>query len=94
MKQKVVVADSTGKVIVTLWETDIGILKLQKSYQLNRLEIRSYQGKHHLSFPSAASVDEISDIEDTIDPTPSSDDDNDEEHLQGITVSGIKLRLH
>ena len=37
-----------------------------KSYQSNKLEIQFYQGKHHLSFASATSVDEISDIEDII----------------------------
>ena len=42
-----------------------------------------------MSFPSAASVDDISDIEDAIEPTPS-DDDTDEEHLQRATVSGIR----
>ena len=63
----VVVADTTAKATVTLWEPDINILKPQKSYQLNRLQIRSFQGKNQLSFPSAPSIDEIEEIEDTID---------------------------
>ena len=84
-----IVADSTGKATVTLWVTDVGLLKQHKSYQLNRLEIRYYQGKHHLSFPSAASVDEISDVEDVIEPT-NSDEDNHEEQLLHITISSIR----
>ena len=89
VKEEVIVADSTGKATVTLWVTDVGLLKQHKSYQLNRLEIRYYQGKHHLSFPSAASVDEISDVEDVIEPT-NSDEDNDEEQLLNITISSIR----
>ena len=80
VKQEVVVADSTGKATVTLLEPDVGLLKPHKSYQLNRLEIHSYQGKHYLAFPSAASIEA---------PT-SSDDDNDQEQLQCVTVSGIR----
>ena len=47
-EKEVVVADSKGKATVTLWGTDKGLLNPQKSYQLNRLKIQSYQGKHHL----------------------------------------------
>ena len=87
-KQEVLVADCTGKVMITLWEADIGRLELHKLYQLNRLEIRTYQGKYYLSFPSTASVDCISDIKDAIDVFSSEDDD--EEHLHAVTISGIK----
>ena len=89
IKQDVVVADSTSKAIVTLWESSIGLLKTQKSYQLNRLETRSYQGKQYLAFPTAPSIDEIADLEDVIEPTTSSDEDN-EEILKAVTVSGFK----
>ena len=74
---------------MTLWESNIGLLKPQQSYQLNRLEIHSYQGKQYLAFPSTPSIDEITDLKETIEPTTSSDED-DEEVLRGITVSGIK----
>jgi hypothetical protein len=67
----------------------VGLLKQQQSYQLNCLQIRIYQGKRQLSFPSTVSIDEVSDLEDTIEPTSTSDDDSDEE-LQAITVSGIR----
>lgn len=88
-KQEVIVADSTARATVTLWEADIGILKPQKSYQLNRLEVRFFQGKPQLTFPSVASVDEIDDIEDIVDEV-TSDEDANEETLQGVTVSGIR----
>ena len=90
LKQDVVVADTTAKATVTLWEPDINILKPQKSYQLNRLQIRSYQGKNQLSFPSAPSIDEIEEIEDTIETFTSSDEENEEQQLEAVTVSGIR----
>ena len=74
-KQEVLVADTTAKGTIVLWGNDIGTLKQGKSYQLNRLEIRTYLTKRHLSFPSATSADEISDIEDVIEPTTSSDEE-------------------
>ena len=77
-KQDVQVADSTGKATVTLWEPNTNSLQETKSYQLNRLEVRTYMGKKHLSFPSTTSIDEISDIDDVIDCTTSSDDDEDQ----------------
>ena len=60
---------------------------INKSYQLNHLEVRSYLGKHHLSFPTTASLDEITDIEDVFDADLSDDDDN---HLEHVTVTGIQ----
>ena len=89
VKQDVVVVDSTAKATVTLWESNIGLLKQQKSYQLSRLEIRSYEGKQYLAFPSTPSIDEITDLKETIEVTTSSDE-TDEEVLRGVTVSGIK----
>ncbi len=86
-KQDVVVADETAKSTVTLWENDVNSLKQGKSYQLNRLEVRMYMGKKHLSFPSL-SKDEISNI-DVIDSYTSSSDE-DEEQLQCVSVSGIR----
>ena len=87
-KQDVVVADETAKSTVTLWENDVNSLQQGKSYQLNRLEVRMYMGKKHLSFPSSLSKDEISNI-DVIDSYTSSSDE-DEEQLQCVSVSGIR----
>ena len=89
MKQDVVIADDTAKTIMTLWETNIDLLKPLKSYQLNRLIVKAYQGKNQLSFPSVSSIDEIEDIEDVIEQFTSSEDEGDE-CLEAITVSGIR----
>jgi hypothetical protein len=89
VKQEVVVADSKGKATVTLWETDKGLLNPQKSYQLNRLKIQSYQGKHHLVISISCVLSMT--WKTSYKLLPSSDGDNDEEQLQGITIiSGIR----
>ena len=89
VKQDVVVIDSTDKATVTLWESSIGLMKPQKSYQLNRLESRSYRGKQYLSFPTSPSIDEIKDLEEVIEPTTSLDED-DEELIISVAISGFK----
>lgn len=75
-KQDVLISNITGKGSLTLWETDINILKGEKSYQLNRLLIRVFMGKYHLSLPTMGStIDEISDVENSSD---NSDSENEE----------------
>lgn len=88
-KQDVIVADLSRKATVTLWEQDVGLLQLHQSYQLNRLEIRIYQGKIQLSFPSTPSID----IFDNIDPPTeivTSLEDEIDEHFDGVKVTGMK----
>ena len=58
-----------------------------RAYKLNKLEICSYQGKQYLSFPSTASQDDISDMED-IDVFTSEEDADD--LIEEVTVRRIK----
>lgn len=90
IKQDIIVADNTNKATVTLWQPYLNILKAQCSYQLNRLQIKTYQGKRHLSFSSAPSIDEIENIEDPIEVFTSSDEESDE-ILSSVTISGIRV---
>ena len=46
-----------------------------------------YMGRKHLSFPSTVSMDEVSNIEDTIDCQFS---DEEEEQLKGVSISGVR----
>ena len=63
-KQDYVIADASGKSTLTVWESYINSLQPQSSYQLNRLLVRIFMGKHYLSIPvSGTTFDEISDIE-------------------------------
>ena len=62
-KQDVAVSDPTGVANLTLWESDINTLKIDQSYQLNRLIVRTYKGKRMLSLSAGVtSVIEIEDI--------------------------------
>lgn len=66
-KQEVFVCDSTGSATLTLWEDDINMLIEGKSYQMNRLVVRSFLGKNHLSMPpSGATIEEINDLKNVI----------------------------
>ena len=76
--------------MVTLWESDVHMLIENKSYQMNKLIVRSYLGTYYLSIQSTGStIDEIDDLEDIIsDPEPSTNDDN--EFLTAVTVAGVQ----
>ena len=65
-------------------EKDVGILEASKSYQLNRLEIRTYMGKTHLSFPSIVSFDEINLLQNV------NTSDEDEDNLCSVSIVGVK----
>ena len=70
-----------------MWEGNVAQLQENKSYKPIKLEARSYQGKQYLSFPSTASQDDISDIEDSIDIFTS--EKNDEDPNEEMIVCGI-----
>ena len=61
---------------------------------MNRLVVRSFLGKQHLSFPPTGStIEEIDHLENVIIPdTPlnNDDDDDDDEYLVAVTVTGIQ----
>ena len=64
IKQEALLCDSTGSATITLWEGDVGMLILGKSYQLNRVIVRCFLGKYHLSMsPSGATAEEIDDLQ-------------------------------
>lgn len=56
---------------------------------MNKLVVRSFLGKQHLSLPPTGStIDEIDDLENVTDDNAPLDDE--EEHLAAITVTGIQ----
>ena len=90
-KQEVLLSDSTGSAMLTLWEDDINMLIEGKSYQTNRLVVKCFLGKTHLSMPpTGATIEEIDDLENVIQTASSLNDDNDEEYLQNVSVTGIQ----
>ena len=63
-KQEVLIGDHTATAI-TLWEGDVDMLNIHKSYQMSKLVVRSYMGKQHLSYPPTGStIEELDDLED------------------------------
>lgn len=55
---------------------------------MNKLVVRSFLGKQHLSLPPTGStIDEIDDLENVTDDNAPLDD---EEHLAAVTVTGIQ----
>ena len=43
-KQDYIVGDATGAAIVTMWETNIGALKLGASYKLSGMMVKEFDG--------------------------------------------------
>ena len=89
LKQDVIIADATAKAMLTLWEVDINMVKEAKSYQMNKLVVRSFLGKQHLSFPPIGStIEDIDDLQNVVneDTTPS----DEEQQLAAVKVTGIQ----
>ena len=62
-KQDYIVGDSTGAATVTLWEYNIGALKVGASYKLSGMMVREFDGKKLLSMPKQdGEITSISDI--------------------------------
>jgi len=86
-KQEVLVGDSTGKAILTLWEQQTDSLELLESYYLTKLNVRIFRGQHTLSYTQfGASFTTIEDIGDVLE----------EEHepaeplMEGVEIGGVK----
>ena len=90
MKQDVLLCNTTGTATLSLWEDDIHKLVEGQSYQMDRLMVRSFQGKNHLSMPpSGATIEEIDDLQGV--KTPSTASVTDEiECLSNVTVTGVQ----
>ena len=70
-KQEVMVADSSGVIIVTLWEEKIDLLELSKSYKLTEFMIREFNMMKSLSLSRQGSIiEEIDDIGTVQENTP------------------------
>ena len=53
MKQEVIVADATGKAMLTMWGADVNLGMETKS---NRVVVKYYIGKPHMSLPPTGST--------------------------------------
>ena len=66
-KADFVLGDSTAVCRGVLWEDHIQLLKVDHSYQLSNVTVRSFNGVKYVSLSEKSSVKEVSDIGDVID---------------------------
>ena len=64
-KQDCVVADSEGCCRVVLWEHDVGRLKEDECYRLEKMFVRSYREMNFLSIGKESEMVEVDDIGET-----------------------------
>lgn len=63
-KQDTTIADATASTRLTLWESDIGLLEQDESYQLTKVMVRTFQGQPYLSYPfSGAAAVQIEELD-------------------------------
>ena len=87
-KQEVVLCDSTGSATLALWESDTDMLIEGKSYQMNRLVVRSFLRKTYLSMPPSGAT--IEDLQDVIHTSAPIMEDEDDECLANVTITGVQ----
>ena len=88
-KQDITIKDITGSATLTIWENDVGSLKLGDSYQFNRVVVRMFKGKTNPSLPpSGASIEPIDDLSD-VNEEDNSDEEEADEILLGAKVIGV-----
>ena len=86
-KREITIADNTEAAILTLWGAYIDKVSLASSYQFHRVVVRTYRGKHQLSFPKCGTtITPIEDLEDVVDDSCDLDDDS---QLDGAQVIGV-----
>ncbi len=84
-KQDVATGDCSAAARLTLWEKEIGTVKVGKSYQFNSVVVRGYQGEKYLSkAKEAVSIVEIDDIGEVAE-----DDLPEVDTLSGAEVAGV-----
>ena len=89
-KQEIFIADKTATANLTVWEGDVDKLEIGESYQFNRLVVRFYRGKKHLSYPSwGATRHKIDDIGEVLDEDCNLD--NEDTLIQSVNVIGVHL---
>ena len=85
-KQDLTIADATASTRLTLWESDIGLLEQDESYQLTKVMVRTFQGQPYLSYPfSGATAVKIKELDDVCEEV--ADDPN--ETLHGAEIIGV-----
>ena len=81
-----IVANTTGSTLLTLWEQDIGLLTEKRSYLLSRVHVHRFYGKSELSFPFfGATIEEIEDQQ------VSTYEEDEEGNIDSATIIGVNI---
>ena len=91
LKQEIVIADSSATATLTLWETDVGAVKLDGTYCFSNLVVKTFQGKKELSAPQDATITTAEDISDVAEEADSAHDDDPTHHMDNIEVIGVPV---
>ena len=87
VKREVTLADRTEATVLTLWGNDVEKVSLTNSYEFHRVVVRTYRGKHQLSFPKCgATITPIQDLDDVVDDSFDLDTDI---QLDGAQIIGV-----
>ena len=87
VKQEVIVADDSASTTLSLWGEDIGKLKENKSYQLNRMQVHKFLGQTQLTYPRfGGSFHAVADLEEGC---VRSVTEGSIEHMESVTVIGV-----
>ena len=90
VKQDLTVADETGTARLTLWQSDISSLDVGKSYKLEALSVRSYNGMKYLTPPKSGwKYDVCDDINIPDDQAKLSMTEEDKRGMSNAVVDGV-----
>ena len=88
-KQEVIIADSTSRATLILWEADINSLKENYTYQFSRISINKYAGRTELTLPHYGSTIEPVDNDEMQDLVVPEDLEKAPKHLEHVTITAV-----
>ena len=68
-KQEVIVADQTDTIQVTLWEDNVGRLKLGETYYLGNFVVREWGGGKYLAMYAESTIEKVDELRNVVNPS-------------------------
>ena len=69
-KQEVIVADQTDIIQVTLWEDNVGRLKLEETYYPGNFVVREWGGGKYLAMYTESTIEKVDDMRNVVNASP------------------------
>ena len=90
LKQEIIIADSTARAALTLWEDDVDSLKTNYTYRFNRLSVNKYAGRTELTLPQYGSTIEPIDNDNLMEDILVPEELNKtSKELNGVTITAV-----